>query len=412
MTLRLKFLLCAAAICAAALSYGFQANDLVGKPAPLSALGKAVTGKSGAVDLAQFKGKIVVLDFWATWCGPCIQSMPHLNELVAEFKDQPVEFIALSDEPAETISGFLKENPIHARVATDVTQAALKAFGVAGIPTTFIIDRSGVVLHVTHPMSLDAATLKSAIAGDFKATVAEPKTRPDGKPLTIKEILGVRGQFVAGQDPTYCREDLLDLIDLRNYQTILRRGLFDMPCWAGGEAEGEVAYTALSQPAPALFAFIFNKTSPEFLEVEPGAIDPAATWDLIIHRLENSTMDSVREEMRPIMEGFFNVSFEKASLEREVLVVKAGSQAEEKNREAAKVTDINNIVELLAMANQGLVYADTPEVGHMQISSAPFFIGQSYESLTEALKKQGFDVVKEKRTIEGIRVKARAKPKG
>ncbi len=111
------------------------------------------------VHLSDFKGKVVILDFWATWCGPCIASMPHTQELAKEFKDQGV--VVIASGTSDTIAAFKKWipsnqpkfpelqfvfDPNERGSATFEDRAASKLYHVSGIPTKFIIGRDGKVL--------------------------------------------------------------------------------------------------------------------------------------------------------------------------------------------------------------------------------------------------------------------------
>ncbi|MBP7481503.1 MAG: redoxin domain-containing protein [Lacunisphaera sp.] len=111
------------------------------------------------VRLSDFKGKVVILDFWATWCGPCIASMPHTNELAARYKDQDV--VVLASGTSDTIAKF-KEwiprnqpkypalqfvfDPHERGAATFEERASSKLYGVTGIPTQFVIGRDGKIV--------------------------------------------------------------------------------------------------------------------------------------------------------------------------------------------------------------------------------------------------------------------------
>src|ERR1044071_2867661 len=126
------------------------------------------------------KGKVVVLEFWATWCGPCVAAIPHLNELADKFKDQPVQFIAVTDEDEKVIVPFLKRKPIHAWIGLDTDKSMLKAYGISGIPHTVIVDKKGKIAAITHPTSVTEETLKQALAGR-KLSLAQPTgTRRSG----------------------------------------------------------------------------------------------------------------------------------------------------------------------------------------------------------------------------------------
>ncbi len=114
-------------------------------------------------------GKVYVMEFWATWCGPCVTSMPHLSSLQEEYGDN-VKIIGVSSEKElETVTGFLqkinkKDNKLNSdRMRYTVTvdpdrstsTSYMKAAGQNGIPTAFIINQDGKVAWIGHPMSMD-----------------------------------------------------------------------------------------------------------------------------------------------------------------------------------------------------------------------------------------------------------------
>ncbi|NTU59768.1 MAG: TlpA family protein disulfide reductase [Deltaproteobacteria bacterium] len=104
----------------------------------------SVDGKS--VRLSTFRGKVVLLDFWTTWCPPCRQALPHLAELQKGLGSQGFQALGMSlDEDAEILKAFLVENPIPYPVllANDDTRAAYG--GVSAIPQVFLVDRKGKI---------------------------------------------------------------------------------------------------------------------------------------------------------------------------------------------------------------------------------------------------------------------------
>ncbi len=96
------------------------------------------------VSTADWRGKVVVLDFWATWCGPCKQSLPHLRALATEFQDR-VLFVGVTGEQSRTVSDFLQLNPSPYPILLDGQGLAAKEFGVTALPTLFILDQDGKV---------------------------------------------------------------------------------------------------------------------------------------------------------------------------------------------------------------------------------------------------------------------------
>ena len=97
--------------------------------------------------LKDFPGEVVVLEFWATWCGPCRETIPHMNKLVDQYAGKPVRFIAVTAESPETVLEFTREHPIHAWIGIDPRDAVSRAFRVRGIPHVVVIDRFGRVVH-------------------------------------------------------------------------------------------------------------------------------------------------------------------------------------------------------------------------------------------------------------------------
>ncbi len=104
-----------------------------------------VTSINGApVSLASLKGKVVLLDFWATWCGPCVYEIPAFINLKNKYGKDGFEIIGLSvDRDKSAVTDFVREKGINYPVAFADGDLQEKYGGIRGIPTTFLIDRSG-----------------------------------------------------------------------------------------------------------------------------------------------------------------------------------------------------------------------------------------------------------------------------
>jgi thiol-disulfide isomerase/thioredoxin len=120
-------------------------------------------------------GNIYIVEFWATWCGPCIASMPHISELQEKYADKGVQVVSVSDEPLETVTKFLKrtvpkeEEDEEERTYADVTanyclttdpdgsvhKDYMEAASQNGIPCAFLVGKDGKVEWIGHPMELD-----------------------------------------------------------------------------------------------------------------------------------------------------------------------------------------------------------------------------------------------------------------
>ncbi|MEL7163787.1 MAG: TlpA disulfide reductase family protein, partial [Bacteroidota bacterium] len=124
-----------------------------------------------ANDPGELTGKFIVLEFWTTWCGPCIAAVPHLNELQREFARPDLAFVALSDEKPERIRTTLKRVEFLAGVGTDRNQASQIAYGdgksgLDALPKTVLIDDKNVVRWIGTPKELDAEILRAFLAGE------------------------------------------------------------------------------------------------------------------------------------------------------------------------------------------------------------------------------------------------------
>jgi len=125
---------------------GGQSSPLLkqdAKPFKLPLLG------GGDFDLAQEKGKVIVLDFWATWCGPCVKSLPGMIDEMAAFDSKKVRFIGVNQaEAKDAVKSFLDTRGWKLEVALDANQRVGQSFGVEGIPHTVIIGPDGKVAYV------------------------------------------------------------------------------------------------------------------------------------------------------------------------------------------------------------------------------------------------------------------------
>ena len=105
-------------------------------------------GDGQVVSLADFKGKIVVLNFWATWCAPCIEEMPSLNRLAERYAGKGVEIVAISvDEDPEAYQNFLSKNQIRFLTLRDPSRRISEQYGTFKLPESYVISREGRLLN-------------------------------------------------------------------------------------------------------------------------------------------------------------------------------------------------------------------------------------------------------------------------
>ncbi len=188
----------------------------LGDPAPALKIKEWVKGQKA--DVTDGKNFYVV-EFWATWCGPCRVSIPHLSELQKKLKDKGVVFIGISDETIDKVKPFVEKegDKMAYTVALDdergTSKAYMEAFNQNGIPHAFVVGKDAKIIWHGHPMSgLDKA-LDEMVAGkyDVKAAIKADEARAARDEYTVlsrkgdakakevgQQLLEARGQDVTG----------------------------------------------------------------------------------------------------------------------------------------------------------------------------------------------------------------------
>lgn len=125
----------------------------------------ALDGQS-SVDLAELRGTVVLLDFWASWCAPCLTSLPKLDELRQEFSDIDFRVVGVNvDQDPGKARHFLAKNPIGYPSATDPRGRIPERYELGTMPTSYLIDRNGVIRYVHEGFQRgDETTLREQIA--------------------------------------------------------------------------------------------------------------------------------------------------------------------------------------------------------------------------------------------------------
>ena len=288
-----------AATCAqfiSSVATGPQPGD---SPPPLG-LESILQGPGGAQpDWTALKGKVVVLEFWATWCGPCVAAMPHLNELADKFKDQPVQFIAITDQEEKEVVPFLRKKPIHAWIGLDTDKSMFKAYGITSIPHTVVVDQKGRIAAITNPTSLTEEHLTDVLAGK---TIAFAQGRSK-KPST------------RGQAPAASRTEREAL-----FQVIIR------------PSEGGITTSTRDRGNLALLgATVLDVLSSSF-SINPTRIVnssalPEGRFDFIV-KTPDTENENVKTWLQQAVEATFGVVARPETREMDAFVLKAGQLTE------------------------------------------------------------------------------------
>ena len=159
----LKYLLVSLVLLSSAAWLGNASALGVGEVAPNVALPTATA--AATVDLAKLKGRIVYVDFWASWCGPCKLSFPWMNEMHTKFAARGLEIVAINvDARMPDAQRFLATMPAKFTVAFDAKGQTPKLFDVKAMPTSYLLDGEGKVLYVHAGFrDADRSALEAAI---------------------------------------------------------------------------------------------------------------------------------------------------------------------------------------------------------------------------------------------------------
>lgn len=183
----------------------------VGDPAPAIQTGEWIQG----TPVDNFEGdKVYIIEFWATWCGPCVAAIPHINELHQQYKDQGLVVIGQNvwERNIAGVKPFLGKmgNKMTYRVAMDDTSDGsrgtmvnhwLKAAGKTGIPCAFVVNKKGNVAYIGHPMAIENSLLEELLA-EPSTNSAAAGTETQAEPLpaeTLALVSQTKQELLAGE---------------------------------------------------------------------------------------------------------------------------------------------------------------------------------------------------------------------
>lgn len=139
----------------------------IGHAAPNLRLAKVLQAPEGfEASWEALKGRVVILEFWATWCLPCIPALDHLGELQGKFSDRSVLVLGISPEDPERMARFLERRRVAFPVALDEQRRTFEAYGIRGVPATVVVDREGRIAARVRPEQVTLEVLDRVLSGE------------------------------------------------------------------------------------------------------------------------------------------------------------------------------------------------------------------------------------------------------
>lgn len=146
-----------------------QESDLVGKPLELD----GTTAKGLPFAWEGYRGKVVIVDFWATWCGPCRREMPNVKAFFEKHKEKGFEVVGVSlDQDQEALATYIEENQLPWETLAGDTQPLAEKYGVRAIPTMMLVDKTGKIVGVAHNLAALTPMAEKLLNGEAIAAPA------------------------------------------------------------------------------------------------------------------------------------------------------------------------------------------------------------------------------------------------
>ena len=314
------------------------------------------------------KGNAVVIEFWATWCSGCVAQIPHLNELVARFKDKPVRFISVTDEDKSVVAAFLPKCPISGWVALDPSSVTFKRFAIYGRPYTALVDANGVLRGMTPPTEVNESLIDQLLAGTLQM-----KQPTQGTPIIGTEPNSPLPLLQALVRPA------MPVSEVRMSPNAQRR--------TGNRWEG------WGMDLKALLVGAYGV--PVVRLILPDGL-PQTRYDLSIV-LPDASPESFKAMLIQLVSAVFNVGVRRESRQMNVLVLRkatsgaSGLQPSEKGRP---------VLAVVGMAESVLKRVVVDETGLKDRYVFVMAYPKSEQEFLSAVKGLGLDLVPERRSVE------------
>ncbi len=268
----------------------------VGDEAPPLGL-EALIGAPDDADISwdALRGSVVILEFWGIKCGPCVEAIPHLNEMVEVLADEPLRVISITDDAEVDVDQFLQRQPIAGWIGLDTDRSTFPAYDLRAVPTTVVVGTDGRIVAITHPTALQVEEVEALCQG----TLLDPDALQTGIPFVVGLDRGETGPVTKRMEirPAEALAGGTVAVD-RDRVTILGRSAFQMVASVLG-------------------------VSPARIRGEEHL--PQGRWDLIAAD-PGADRELFRAELRAVLEDTFQVTLISKVDESRVHVLGPGSR--------------------------------------------------------------------------------------
>jgi thiol-disulfide isomerase/thioredoxin len=371
-----------------------KAQDLLLKKAPpltLKAVLQAPDMKLKEKDLA---GKVVVLEFWATWCTPCMANVPHLNSLSSHFADSNVVFISITDEAEQKIQPFLEKRKLNSWIGIDSNGATFKNYQVTSMPFTFVIDTNRIIQYAGRPQDLNEAVIRGIVAGNYQ---------PERIKVIQKET--VLGSWSGGDDPVFTANFKTKCL----WQHTIRPSVMGQSCGtAYSRNKGTMGITLLGQNLPLIVSYIEELAS-EKRVINMSDVTDAAKWDIIFSRNKGYDLPKALKEITQSVEQAFSITIKDTvvfktvwiadyELSSKIMNEKAINFDNQETRTYHPVKEIFNKME--SKLGQIIDYPDNAESDYIDLFPVlPAYYNMTGPEIKAWLEKEGVSFNKGKKMI-------------
>jgi uncharacterized protein (TIGR03435 family) len=353
--------------------------------------------------LEALRGRAVILEFWATWCGPCASSMNHLSRLAERFKDKPVSIIAISSEEESDLLKYLRRRPAQMWIGVDDDEATFKRYQPRVIPHTVLIDREGKIAAITYPEKVTEQVIEDLLAG--RAVNLPTKQYGYEKGLDEKAL-----------------DQMQEKLDSSTIYKTLMRPSQSQSAWARFHINDSPfagrRFEADGIRPLALLSLAYDTPDNRFLD-EAGLPDGGYRVDVILPEGKEYLL---RPMIQQLALTSFGITVERETRMMDVKVLKRIEGAAPLEPSAAEKPlytfrgtrltairqPIRKLIEYVGNGSKSPVIDETGLRGEYDFSME-WVLGDK-SSFNEALHRLGFELVSERRTVEVLVIKRASRP--